>query len=440
MKKSYLLLIAFFISQSFQAQNIIPLKIDSSYTYEWGIVPVVDTLGMGIDTFTSESIVAYSYDTYDSLIQVRRPITRLNWEYLVDTTYIDFELLINGTWFPQSKAIISYANGKATAQLSQIYLNDSWTNNTLFLYTRNAAQQLTQELQQSWTNNTWRNYSKTETAYYPNGLKSEQKVYNFGTNNQWNYSTGRFYEYDLNNNLTQVQYVNPSATGYYTIQINQIYGTDNLIDTILKCIYETPTDIICDPTDMTTYTYFMDRTEQKTFHYAFNTWILNEKTVSYDGPGVYSNRPDSIYYYRQESLGQSYFLTGKRYLQYQELTNDSIYFREEKYTYFGEPIGWARTLLNEEWYHLKTVAVNTPTETAQNVHTAPNPCRPGTPLNISAGNADEILVFDKLGRLVASQRTTDSNVIQAPMKQGVYTLVLMKNGKLVGRAKQVVME
>lgn len=436
MKKSVAFLIAFLAIQILQAQNYIPLKIDSLYGYYW-------ELGFEFDTITGEYYSGFTYDTNDSLVQRRSEGTRINYAYDADTAFILVETTVNNTWSPNSRSKTVFSGGKEVSKLIENYSDNTWINGVKYTNSYNSAQQHIQQLQQLWSNNAWVNFYKKESIYNPAGQKTEEAEYYTNNNGDWEYNRGQRYQYDNAGHQTELIYINSSVNGpYFTSRFNWSYGNDNLVDTIQNCHYNYPDNGVCNPVFLTAYNYSMPgNTEIKTFLREDNNWSLKGKEVEFEGPGIYSGLPDSILYFSFLPSTQTYKLSDRRYFHYQELPNGTIYFKEEKRTDYGIGGGWILTSLREEWYHLaNTVGVKQPSDKDKNVDIFPNPCSPGTPLNISAGNFDEILIFDELGRLVASQTDTSFGLIQAPMKQGVYTLVLMKDVKLVGRAKQVVME
>lgn len=81
------------MSISIQAQNYVPLSIDSLYSWSW----LVD---MHSDTIIDESWTGYTYDLNDSLIQLRNPLSRVNYSYGIDTTFLLAETLdTTNNWY-----------------------------------------------------------------------------------------------------------------------------------------------------------------------------------------------------------------------------------------------------------------------------------------------------------------------------------------------------
>lgn len=435
-KRYYLPLIGLMLSTSLLSQNYVPLRIDSSYYWFW----LLDIKG---DTLIDSAWTGYSYDSNDSLIQRRSPGARINYAYAPNTLYLLAEVQDNNDdWYIYSRSETTYTNGKILSKLHQTFENNGFENSSLETHFYNNADQDTLLLLQHWVNNAWNNFYKKGNTFDVAGNKTEEAEYYVDANGEFAYNRGKLFEYN-NQHLVQEISLNASITGiHYTARTNWTYGNDHLLDTFSRCNYNYPNNGICKSVSMSTYDYpSADSTIENGFFWQNNAWATYWKEVTYTGPGIYSNKPDSTIYYYYLPASLTYYPATRKYLRYEDLGNDSIYFQSTEYSYFSASDEWRLTRLNEEWYHLKqVVSVDDPGTDHSVLSTAPNPCQPGQDLDIKQliGNETtwEAFIFDMQGRLVSQT----SQTLTAPMLPGVYTILVRVNNQLVGVAKQVVVD
>lgn len=441
MKPLYLSAIALLISNSLQSQNYIPLLMDSLYTWSLAI-------GFHGDTVVSESWAGFSYNSNDSLIQRRNPASRFNYSYGADTVYLLSETLDpNNEWKLFSRSTTAYDNGKIISILTEQYENSAFENSALQTYFYEYPSLDTLYLLQHWSNGAWVNFYKKEKIFDANGNNTEEAEYYADLNGEFDYNRGRLFEYDAAGHLVQEIRINSSINGeYFTSRTNWVYGGDDLLDTLRRCNYSFSNNGICNNVAMATYDYLgQDTIIENGFTWDNGEWRYYGKELTFSGQEMYSNRPDSVIFYSYWTDSLLHVPTIRRYLEYEDLGNDAIYFKEERYNYFVATDEWLLTRLTEEWYHIKTIVnVDKIADFQKRVSIFPNPCAVGQSLTISSDLTNnerlEVLVFDMQGRLVSKNILTNQPSFQAPTQEGGYTILIRREGRLIGIAKQIIIE
>ncbi|MEI6410793.1 MAG: T9SS type A sorting domain-containing protein [Bacteroidota bacterium] len=440
---NYLTILALLIAPSLQSQNFIPLRIDSLHywykTTDYNGQPVI-----------SESSSAYTYNTNDSLIQIRTPFARNTYSYTVDTVYMLTEKLgTDNTWKIFNKTTTVNSNGKIKSEHFEDYINNAFVNNYRYLYFYNAAGLDTLKLGQDWENNTWVNAHKETWAYDLNGNIQAESEYYVDANGNFYYDQGSIYEYDNAGNRTQqIDLSGPDIEYSLVIKKNWVYGNDNLLDTLKRCNfhYTTPTDYTCENILMTTIGYQgQDTIEYKHFNWDNQDWKYTGKDLSFTGPGIYSNKPDSIisYFHSIDSLFD--YPHNKRYITYLDLGNNKVYFKDEQYFYSSSAGAWFLWGMNEEWYHIKgTTGISDKPYQEATTSMFPNPCKAGQEFtfltNKTRHDRVEIIIFDMQGRLILKQIGNNSVKIPAPQYPGNYIVLMRNNAGLIGLEKLIIVE
>lgn len=439
MKKCYLFAIGLILSNSLHSQNYVPLLIDSLYNWSWNL----DMFG---DTIVEESWSAYSYDLEDALIQQRTPISITDYSYATDSVFLVSQLIdADNNWNIFGRSTLAYHNGKIMSRLNERHQNNAFENSALYTYYYDAANLDILTLLQHWDDGAWTNFYKKEKTFDANGNNVEEAEYYTDSNDVFDYNRGKLYEYDNDNRRIQLIRVNDSSSGpYYTLRTNWAYGNNDQIDSISSCSYTFPNTETCNNVSMTAYDYSMsDHTVARRFNWNNDQWRYIGKELTFAGPEIYSNQPDSVFFY--DYLDDVFVPRTRRYLQYEDLGEDKIYFKEEKYRYFSGTDEWLFTDLKEEWYHLNTIVdVDAVDNLKASISVFPNPSKIGQNLNFKIAFPDEenleVLVFDMQGRLISRNLLVNPPSVQAPNKAGIYTILIRQEGRLIGVEKQVVVE
>jgi len=381
MKRLYILAIGLMLSNNIQSQNYVPLVIDSLYNWSWGV-------GFHNDTIIGEYWSGFSYDSNDSLIQRRVPSSRFNYSYEMDTIYLLAEQLdANNTWNFFSRSATAYDNGKIISKLTERYENNGFENSALYTYYYDGSGLDTLVLLQHWNDGAWSDFYKKEKTFDANGNNTEEAEYYVDSNGDFDYNRGKLFDYDDENHLIEEIRISSSINGeYLTGRTNWAYGNDDLLDTIV------------------TNGFYGDDDE----------WIYYGKELTFAGPEIYSSKPDSVIFYRYWEDSLTHTPTVRQYLQYQDLGNDMIYFKDEKYDYFPASNEWKLTRLTGQNLTIKEELAN-----KENL---------------------EILIFDMQGRLVSRNNLTNQSSIQAPIHKGIYSILIREKSRLIGVTKLVIIE
>ncbi|MFK7774966.1 MAG: T9SS type A sorting domain-containing protein [Saprospiraceae bacterium] len=440
MKNLSILIFGLFLSTNLQSQSYIPLQIDSSFYWSW----VVDFHG---DTLITENPSGFSYDSNDSLIQKRYPNNRFTYSYAPDSViFISETKDTSNNWNFFSRRTSVYEDGKIKSYITEKYENNAFEISAMHTYHYDEAGRDTLNISHSWNNGMWNETYKIVKTYDANGNKIEESEYDivFGV---YEFEKGKLYDYDNANHLIEEIDIKLAINGpHYSSKLNWVYGNDDLLDTLRRCSYSYPDYDVCHNKFLTTYDYSgQDTIVEKWFDWSNNNWVYLAKHLNFAGPEIYSNKPDSIisYGYNPDSL--SHFKYKRQYFQYEDLGNDSIYFRQEEYNYLNSIDDWNLKKKKKKWYHLKMLVnvdnINSPNEF---LSIYPNPCKVGQQLNInndlSRKEDVEIFIFDLQGKLISRNVLRNQNNIQAPNQEGIYTIIIREKDRLVGVSKQVVID
>lgn len=435
MKKIYILLFGLFLSCCLQAQNYVPLLLDSTHTWTW-------SLGFDGDTLVTDNWTAFTYNNDGLPMQRRGQNAWIYFTYTPDTTYW-LSLTPNGlgSWDTFSRSSLAYYDGRIISQFTESFQNGAFVNSSLYTFFYANGNQDTLTLLQHWKNGAWVDFYKKTRTFDNIGNNTEEAQYYANASGVLKYSNGKSMEYDSEQRLIQQTNYHSSVNGINaSTKVNWMYGNDHLLDTLRQ------QHLIVSDIYVHAYDYSNpDFVEDREYSWLNNQWYYRKKELTFTGPEIYSNRPDSILLYSRISDTLPLALTLRRYYQYEELGNDSIYFREVIYQYLTNSQIWFLSGLIEEWYHLdKPVSVQYITDKSGQITSYPNPCAPGQYLTLKTGantlEAPEVLVFDAQGRLVSSSPLNASSVVRAPNRAGTYLMLIRDQGRLVGGVRQLVGE
>lgn len=432
------LLSAFYL----KAQDYIPLIIDSNYIWSWSISKKGDTL-------INENWIGFTYDANNTLIQTRTPIVRSNYSYSTNTELIVSEKQnANGDWENYLRKTSVFNNGKISSILTETFANNAWNNSSLETYSYNSFGLETLKLIQHWQA-TWANFYKREKTYNSFGDNIEIAEYYVDNNGILKYNRGNLLEYDESHHIIQNISINSGVNGaYYLSRNNWLYGDDNLLDTFQYCKYAYPSNTICNLEILGVYTHFG---QDSTIEDIYNVWNINNqlayygKEVTYNGPEIYSNKPDSVIFYKFNQNSSTYYPSTRRYIKYEELGNGRVYYRDEYFNYSTYDYSLRGTSLTEEWYHDESTSNTTsPQRPSKQVLLYPNPCKKGQKITIELETATnenlEALFTNEQGQLIKIEQLTNQASIFAPMETGITTVFLRGNGRLIGVSKLLVVE
>lgn len=428
-----------FFFQPLIAQNdFIPLQIDSSYTYKFSI-------GLHGDTSITETYSAYSYDSNDSLIQQRNPNSIFHYSYAPDTTWLLIETPdSNQIWQTSARNTLAYQNGKIVSRLFENYVDDNWQKSARYQYFYDERGLDTLFLTQHWREAAWKNFRKTEWAYDDNGNNIEEKKYFAYENNEFDFMNGELFAYDeFNRKIERITLSSSNGEIRYLWKLNWLYGNDHLLDTIIRCDYIGNDTTNCQPEFLSIYNYPSEGISIKRGYTWEDFWLYYVKSTTFKGQELYGNEPDSIITHSYYGDSTNIITSIRHYFKYEELGNNQIYFKEEKYNRTNASPEWILSRVVEKWYHIKGTNTSISPQNIfdeENLVFYPNPCPPGAILNLKNALPEgaEILVFDPLGRVISKISDLSLTTFKAPDKQGIYTFVLLKDRHPIGVSKLII--
>lgn len=418
-----------FINEIESQTDFIPLIIDSSF---YGAI----TNGNWTTTFD-----AYSYDNNDSLIQIRKPFERFSYQYEDDTTIIVREALDqDNNWkITNRKRIIYNDIGLKLIEFGEsLNGNNEWYTSSRGIYSYNSSNKDTLYEEQNRQGGVWSNFYKRNQIYDQNNNLLEVANYYTNSNDEYVYNSGRFYEYDSNNN--RIQYIGKSGI-HFTSRTNWYYNDMNVLDSFKMCNYNDLQE--CLNRHFYEYTYFEDSIQVDWSNWTNNSWNYAGKEIIFKGDNPYNDDPDStLTYFKNDTI---YWLRVREYYNFFELNNNTIYYKNEAFTRYSIEGEWERTKVFEAWYHLpQPVNLIEQKNTSINFKIFPNPVNANEQIMLRNSTKlqenGEVLIFNNLGQLIFRKiiNLNSENLIESPNLGGVYNIVIICNDKLIGVSKLVV--
>lgn len=232
MKQISILISCLCVSIQLFAQNYIPLRIDSTYSYSWNI-------GLHQEIITGEFYSGYSYDSNDSLIQLRYPEYRFNYVYVQDTTrHVTERPLPGNQWRESNRSIRVFRNGNLISKINELNNGVSWEKSARYIHTYSASNQLLVTLLQHWKNDEWVDFYKLENEYDDRGNLLKETKYYAIESPEFKFNRGEEYSYDDSNNLIERLHINAGSNGPYFTSRYLWYYQGNQIDSMIIYNYQ----------------------------------------------------------------------------------------------------------------------------------------------------------------------------------------------------------
>ena len=153
------------------AQDFIPLRIDSSYSFFRSI----DFVGNPIEIASFEG---FTYNEEGQLIQSRRENKRSNFSYPTSAKVEVVEILSNGIWIPNERITTTFLNDQPVEILTENISNDFFENSKLVTIQYNENEQMLTKLTQFWNESGWFNQELIENTYDQDGNRILQSYSN----------------------------------------------------------------------------------------------------------------------------------------------------------------------------------------------------------------------------------------------------------------------
>ena len=431
----------FFLGELIAQVNFVPLKIDSSYSWTFST--------FGIDTSIDETWKAYSYNNFDSLIQIRTPNYRFKFSYNGSTKIMTRENLDSaGNWVETYRKTTQFnVIGQISNELGEDLMQGMSSPSTLFTFHYNSFGKDTLWLGQLWKSGVWENFRRRDRKYDTNGNMIEEAEYFYNNAGEAEYNRGELFEYDAQNRLVQQIHVNSSINGpYYTSRLNWHFNGENQIDTLLRCNYISSSSLQCENVAMATYQYFgNDSMRQSQFNWVDGAWSYYGYYLSFLNSPIYGPEPDSILFFYFSKNTQEYTHQLREYFHYEEIADNRVYFTNYSWHYIPSQMDWVLDKIEQRWYH-KSLMANTKNENSgfPEISLWTNPCRSKEPFNLGLLPQIKnlsIRIFDGEGSGIRCHIISDAQEkiqIVAPSQPGIYSIILFQGEVPIAVSKVLV--
>jgi len=217
------------------AQDFIPLRIDSSYAFFRSF----DFVGNPIEVASFEG---FTYDEEGRLIQSRRENERSNFNYPPSTKVEFIEVFSEGLWIPNKRITTTFSNNLPIEILTETNSNDFFENSQLVTIQYNDNDQELTRLTQFWIENEWNNQELIENTYDLAGNRILQSYSNANQNGNFVFTFGDRIKFNSNNQPTEILALTGNGNGgiFFSDKFSISYNNNSLQDTIVFCVYNFP--------------------------------------------------------------------------------------------------------------------------------------------------------------------------------------------------------
>ncbi len=419
------------------AQNFIPLRIDSSYSFFRSL----DFVGNPIEVV---SFAGYSYNSENELLEIRRENERSSFTYpnLQEVELI--EVFSNGVWENDKRIITSFDSDQPVQLLTENYINGFWVNDQLVTMDYTNDDQLQNQITQIWVGNIWSNQEKVENIYDASGNRILQSYFNAHQNGDFIFTFGDRVQYNNNNQPVEIIGLTGSdGTAFFSDKMTISYNDDQAQDTVVFCLYTFPDTTNCQNLSRSIFTY--DAQENRIIRnidsWNNNEWLNTGRVEEYVGRGIYSGLPDSILTY-DYSLPTTDQIITRQYFNYIDLSEEEVRYEESLFLYQFD-IGQFVLEKYREEYYLKGEVVSADyfTEVDQPV-LFPNPISSNELLTIKNLNVEstnlKVSIFDLMGKLISQEKLDMDFQFTGPNTPGIYFIKIQNENQVTFVEKLIV--
>ena len=420
MKRIHILICCSVFSLLASAQDFIPLRIDSSYSF----FRSVDFVGNPIEVI---SYAGYSYNAEDELLEIRRENERSTFTYSDDQEQEVIQIFLNGFWENSKRITTSFDNEYPTEILTELFTNANWENSKKISIDYNNDDQLLTQLTQVWDNNEWRNQELLENIYDAVGNRTRQSYSNSNEAGNFVFTFGDRINYNDNNQPIEILSLTGNSTGdiFFSDKFTIAYNEDDLQDTVIYCLYNFPDTINCQNLTRSIFSYdhIQNRIIRNIDSWNNSGWSSSGRTEEYAGRNIYSGLPDSIitYDYSLTTLDQ---IITRQYFKYFDLDENQVRFEESLFLYQLDIGQFALENYREEYYQKGELVNNTELTKEEEVVLFPNPIGKNQFLTIKNLNTESVnlavYIYDVVGHLLQVETIGLTREFMAPDTPGMY--------------------
>ena len=425
MRTLHIFLLCFLFSLMATAQDFIPLRIDSSYSFFRSF----DFVGNPIEV---ASFAGYSYDTEDVLLEIRRENERSSFSYANMQEVELVEAFTNGAWENYKRITRTIENEQPIQTLTEIYSNDFWVNDQLVTMDYNNSNQLKSQITQVWVDNIWANQEKVQNTYDASGNRISQSYFNGNQNGDFIFTFGDRIQY--NNNSQPVEILGLTGNNgdiFFSDKMTISYNDDQHQDTVIFCLYNFPDTINCQNLSRSVFTYDMqeNRIIRNIDTWNNNEWANTGRVDEYTGRGIYSSLPDSILTF-DYSLSTVDQIITRQYFNYIDIDEEEVRYEESLFLFqpnFGQ---FVLERYREEYYLKGEVVSNDDITKVNQPILFPNPISTNELLTIKGLDLEStnlaVSIFDLMGKLISQEKLDMDFQFTGPNTPGIY-FIKIKN-------------
>jgi len=435
--------------------NYIELNLDSSHVYSFSIDEFSG------DTSFYESSEAFSYDGNDTLIQNRLDSSRCTFSYTANTkvTFTE-ELDTYGNWIPNYIKTNTYVNGYLVLAYKESYSNGSYTPSSQDIYILDSVGQILVRESNFWYDSAWVAIRKYEIEYTPSGNYASAAHYMNLFGDSLVFQGYGEYKYDVNDQLQLITEFTDTTASKIKKLTHQIYGDDDLVDSVLTCSMDS--NGVCINSYLTRYVYGVDDKQDSVLRCSFDTsgaciyttlisyndddtavhiesnyafvdgaWVKDRIQLTYKGPGIYSDEPDSVIIINYDEENPEGVLYSKETMAYTDLGGGLVYSLAVRWTYNGYNTSLTKTE-TQKWYHVFGTIGIVEVNPAHDLGILfPNPTQGFITIDLNDISSGGVSVADIHGRLVKTFEYKNRRILRLNIEGnlGVYFVVLTSNGQ-----------
>ena len=420
------------------AQDFIPLRIDSSYAFFRSF----DFVGNPIEVASFEG---FTYDEEGQLVQSRRENERSNFTYPPSAEVEFIEVFSEGLWIANKRITTTFSNNLPIEILTETNSDDFFENSQLVTIQYNDNDQELTKLTQFWIDNEWRNQELIENTYDLAGNRILQSYSNSDQDGNFIFIFGDRIKYNSNKQPIEILALTGNGNGgiFFSDKFTISYNNNTLQDTTVFCVYNFPDTVNCQNLSRSILSY--DQEENRMIRnlesWNSNEWVSSGRIEEYVGRNIYSALPDSILTF-DFSLPTEDKLISRQYFKYFDMNEVEVRYEESLFIYQFEIGEFVLENYREEFYHTESIVSNRDLHLREKMTLFPNPVGKHQILSIKNEGLEfgylEVEIFDLMGQLIRKESIGSSHEFLSPDDPGIYFIQIKTPENILGIEKIIV--